>query len=119
MLLSLPRAAWSSPCDWVVGAALAPPRSRRNQRLTTETHMARSLISSQESHTSWTLERHGQRLTCTLTARPSGEYVLRLTHQGQRILDELCDGPQHAISRSLDTFGVLIAGGWLHEPCSH
>ena len=64
---------------------------------------------------SWTLGRDGHRLTCALVRKPSGVYLLRLSHEGQRILDERCDSPQHAVERSLRAFGVLVARGWLPE----
>lgn len=65
--------------------------------------------------TSWTLTRSGQRLTCVLIQQPPGEYLLRLTHGGQRVLDELCDSPGHALTRSLDALGTLLSYGWVHE----
>lgn len=92
-----------------VVAASAPPRSGHRVIQETERPMARSLTPSEQAHTSWTLGRHGQRLTCTLITQPSGEYVLRLTHEGRRILDERCEGPEHALGRSLEAFGALVA----------
>ena len=65
--------------------------------------------------TSWTLARNGHRVTCTLIPQPSGYCILRLTHRGHHILDERCEGPQHAMSRSFDAFNALLTRGWLDE----
>lgn len=70
-------------------------------------------------YTSWRLTRSGQTLTCVLLRQPHGEYILRLTHGDQRILDERCDSPQHALTRSLDALGALLACGWMHEGASN
>jgi hypothetical protein len=64
--------------------------------------------------TSWVLARNGQRLTCTLIA-DDGHYTLRLTHRGQTILNEVCEGPQHALSRSIDTLTALLTNGWISD----
>lgn len=69
--------------------------------------------------TSWRLTRSGQTLTGVLVQQPSGEYVLRLTHGDRRILDERCDNPQHALARSLDALGAMLARGWIHEGASN
>jgi hypothetical protein len=65
--------------------------------------------------TTWTLARNGERMTCTLIGARAGEYLLRLTHNGHRIIDERCEGPQHALMRSLDAFGTLLALGWMDD----
>jgi len=69
---------------------------------------------STRTATSWVLARDGQRLTCTLVA-DDGHYTLRLTHKGQTILNEVCEGPQHALSRSLDTLAALLTHGWIGD----
>ena len=66
-----------------------------------------------EACTSWTLTRDGHVLTCTLLQRSPHTYVVRLEVGGRRILDELCDTPHHAVARSLDALGALVARGWL------
>jgi hypothetical protein len=68
---------------------------------------------SPELLTSWTLGRSGRTLTCVLIQRPSGTYVLRLRHEGRRILDERCSTPQQAVARSLEAFHVFVTQGWL------
>jgi len=65
------------------------------------------------ARTTWTLARNGHRIICTLTGNASGTYVLRLTCNGRCILDERCDGPRHALTRSLDALGALLARGWV------
>jgi hypothetical protein len=67
------------------------------------------------AHTSWVLARDGHRITCTLFAGPDGWYRLRLIHKGHRVLDEWCEGPQHALSRSFDAFNALVIRGWIGE----
>ena len=64
---------------------------------------------------SWTLAREERRLTCTLVKRVTGRYVLRMTYEGCVILDEPCQSPEHAVSRSTEMFQSLAARGWLHE----
>jgi hypothetical protein len=68
---------------------------------------------SKELLTSWTLGRSGRTLTCVLVQQVSGEYVLRLRHEGRRILDEECGTPQQAVERSLEAFHVFVTRGWL------
>jgi hypothetical protein len=68
---------------------------------------------STELMTSWTLARDGRTLTCVLIQKPSGSYVLRLRHEGKRILDERCSTPQKAVARSLEAFHVFVTRGWL------
>jgi hypothetical protein len=65
--------------------------------------------------TSWTLGRDGQKLTCTLITERSGVYVLRLSHDGLRVIDERCDSPSQALNRSLEAFRLFVARGWVHE----
>ena len=65
--------------------------------------------------TSWTLSRDGQKLTCALITHSSGGYVVRITHDGLRIIDQRCKSPQEAITRSLETFRVFVTRGWVHE----
>lgn len=61
--------------------------------------------------TSWTLGRDGHKLTCALIRKPSGAYVLRLRNDERHILDERCDSPQQAVTRSLEAFQVFVARG--------
>jgi hypothetical protein len=68
---------------------------------------------STELLTSWTLGRDGRMLTCILIRRPSGSYVLRLRHEGRRILDEPCGTPGQAVARSLEAFNTFVTRGWL------
>ncbi|HEY5619356.1 MAG TPA: hypothetical protein VIK60_15560 [Vicinamibacterales bacterium] len=68
---------------------------------------------SRELLTSWTLGREGHTLTCVLIRQASGAYVLRLRHEGRRILDEKCGTPQQAVTRSLEAFHVFVTRGWL------
>ena len=70
---------------------------------------------SAQKLTSWTLQRDGRALTCTLIRKPSGRYVLRLRNGGRHILDKRCDSPQQAVTRSLEAFQVFLARGWLPE----
>ena len=65
--------------------------------------------------TSWTLGRDGHTLTCALVRKPSGTYVLRLRHEGRHVLDERCDSPQQAITRSLEAFHIFLVRGWLPQ----
>ena len=68
---------------------------------------------TKELLTSWTLGRDGRTLTCVLVQEASGDYVLRLRHEGRRVLDEKCRTPQQAVERSLEAFHVFVTGGWL------
>ena len=68
---------------------------------------------STDLQTSWTLGRNGCTLTCVLIQKPSGSYILRLRHEGRRILDERCGTPQQAVARSLEAFHVFVTRGWL------
>lgn len=80
-----------------------------------ERNMTRFIDPSVRLLTSWTLGRDGQQLTCALITESSGAYVLRLTHQGLRIMDQRCASPQEAITRSLEAFRVFVTRGWVHE----
>jgi hypothetical protein len=71
------------------------------------------VVNASELITSWTLGQDGHTLTCALVRKPSGTYVLRLRHEGRPILDEPCQNPQEAISRSLEAFHVGVLRGWL------
>ena len=71
---------------------------------------------TKELLTSWTLGRSGRTLTCVLVQQASGGYVLRLRHDGRRILDEKCRTPQQAVERSLEAFHVFVTGGCAHKP---
>jgi hypothetical protein len=73
------------------------------------------VVNASELISSWTLGRDGHTLTCTLIRKPSGRYILRLRHGGRHILDERCDSPQQAVTRSLEAFHVFLARGWLPE----
>lgn len=67
----------------------------------------------------WALTKNGYRLTCTLLQDTRGQYVLRLRCDGQRLLDERCDSPEHAMQRSLEALQVLSARGWSHDIVVH
>jgi hypothetical protein len=73
------------------------------------------VVNASELISSWTLGRDGHTLTCALIRKPSGRYVLRLRNGGRHILDERCDSPQQAVTRSLEAFHVFLARGWLPE----
>ena len=77
--------------------------------------MTPSIDQLTELITSWTLGRDGRTLTCALVRKRSGTYVLRLRHEGRRILDERCASPQQAVTRSLEAFHVFLMRGWLPE----
>jgi hypothetical protein len=68
---------------------------------------------SKEPVTSWTLGRSGRTLTCLLTRKTSGAYLLQLRCEGRPVLDERCETPQEAVARSLEAFDVFVARGWL------
>jgi hypothetical protein len=46
-------------------------------------------------------------------AKPSGRYVLRLSCNGTRLLDQHFSGLPRAVTRSRDAFEALFARGWL------
>jgi hypothetical protein len=62
----------------------------------------------EQTHTSWTLNGDGRRMTCTLIGT-SGEYLLSITHKGRCLMVERCTSPQDALSKSIDALGALIA----------
>ena len=61
----------------------------------------------------WTLARSSSRLACAVIAKPSGGYILRLTCNGTRLLDEHFSGLPRAVERSRDAFEALFVRGWL------
>ena len=77
--------------------------------------MTRFVDSPDKLLTSWTLGRDGQKLTCALITQPSGTYVLRVSHEGFHVIDERCESPQQAITRSLEAYHLFVTRGWLHE----
>lgn len=68
-----------------------------------------------QARTSWTLIRDGQVLTCILLQRSAHAYVVRLEVGGRRLLDEICNTPQHAMARSLDALGAFLVRGWVFK----
>lgn len=72
-----------------------------------------------KAHTSWALTRDGQVLTSILLQRSTHAYVVRLEVDGRRILDEICDTPQHAVRRSLDALGALLVRGWVFRDAAN
>lgn len=75
-------------------------------------------LAIEQTHTSWTLKRDGQPLLCTLSGTNSGGYLLSIKHKGRCLLEDRCDSPQDALSRSVDALHALVASHWLNDPTS-
>jgi hypothetical protein len=63
----------------------------------------------------WTLAHSSSRLACTVTAKPAGGYILRLTCNGGRLLDVHYSRLTRALDRSRDAFAALSVRGWVPE----
>jgi hypothetical protein len=71
------------------------------------------MIAVADVHRCWTLARFNSRLACAVIAKPSGGYILRVTCNGTRLLDEHYSGLARAVERSRDAFEALSVRGWL------
>ena len=74
--------------------------------------MTNPIDGSGQTVTAWTLGRDRHAVTCVLMSAASGGYVLRLSHEGQHVLDAPCASPQEAIARSVESLEVFVACGW-------
>ena len=74
--------------------------------------MTNHIDGSGQTVTAWTLGRDRNAVTCVLMAVSSGGYMLKLTHEGQGVLEAPCASPQEAIARSVEAFEVFVACGW-------
>jgi hypothetical protein len=54
-------------------------------------------------------------MTCALRSGPVGTYALRLSFDGRVVLSERCETPHHALARSLEAFGTLLARAWRED----